>query len=278
MESIRHIALVVNKEKPGASEAAAAVRATTEQLGLSVKETDVYPLSKDFLRDCDAAAVIGGDGTLLSVISQAVTHDVPVFGINQGKLGFLATFSPDAIERELRMLSEGQYRIETRGLLSAKGNSGLNIRALNDIVIKNAHGSRMINLRVYCDDELVTRYTCDGLILATPTGSTAYNLSADGPIVHPVSNVLIMTPICPHTLSNRSLILPGHTSLRVELEDEQEARVTIDGRTFTEFGTLPIEVSVCQACLKLIHKTDQGYFKILRSKLHWGGENAKLEE
>lgn len=272
MNPIRSIALLVNREKTGARALAGVIRDIAEARGVNVHMTDAYPVPKDFLKEVDACGVLGGDGTLLSIIQESVAHNVPVFGVNQGKLGFLATFSPNDIQEQFPAILDGQYCLDTRTLLQVEASDGQKHLALNDVVLKNAHNSRLITLKVYCDNKLVTRYHCDGLIFATPTGSTAYNLSANGPIVNPGSSVITMTPICPHTLTNRSLVFPSEVVLEIKSETDNPPDLHIDGKTITTTKPLPLRISKSSSNLPLLQPLDYDYFHILRNKLHWGNE------
>ncbi len=272
MNPIRKLALVVNRQKTGAALLAEKIASLAEGHGVSSRITDTYPVPDQFLAEADACGVLGGDGTLLSVVKGAVAHDVPVFGVNQGKLGFLATFSPEGFCTRLPSILEGNYRIETRSLLCAHDFHGEDLLALNDIVLKNARNSRLVSLRVYCDDEFVTRYHCDGLIFSTPTGSTAYNLSANGPILHTSSEVITMTPICPHTLSNRSVIFSENVSIRIEAEGEVAPDLNFDGRILPASDGFPLHIGISDKRLQLLQPFDYSYFYILRNKLQWGGE------
>lgn len=273
MKPLRKIALVINRKKVGADALAEKIVHLAATHGVETQLTGEYPLPLDFLAaDTDACGVLGGDGTLLGTVSSAVHRDVPVFGVNQGKLGFMATFSPEKFCQQLPEILQGHYRIESRLLLSAELSSGVRLNALNDIVLKTARSSRLITFRVYCNEEFVTRYHCDGLIFSTPTGSTAYNLSANGPIIHPSSAVITMTPICPHTLSNRSVIFPQDVCLRIETESNTPPEINIDGRIIATENALPLGIRQSAKRIKLLQPLDYDYFGILRSKLQWGGE------
>jgi NAD+ kinase len=272
MPSIRKLALLVNDHKPEAQSLAKIIKHSTEQLGISVTLLHAYPLIEGSLKGMDACCVIGGDGTILSVIKEAVEQKVPVFGVNQGRLGFLATFSPDEALHRLPSIIKGEYQIYQRSLLqyvNADGNiCGL---ALNDCVIKNQSLIRLIELEVYFHDELVGRYACDGLIFATSTGSTAYNLSAGGPIVHPRNHVIVMTPICPHALSNRSVILPPDSVLTIKpVLQDSKIQITLDGaHHFHAAGSFPAVISNSEKTLTLLQPLDYNYFRVLRNKLKW---------
>ena len=242
--------------------------------GCAVKTsiTTEFPVPEDFLKNAEACCVIGGDGTLLSVVPSCIKWNVPVFGINQGKLGFLATFSAQEASDGFKEILEGNYQISERSMLQCHTANGKQAIALNDVVVKSQLPSRLIALEVLSNEHLVTQYYCDGLIFATPTGSTAYNLSAGGAIVHPRAKVLALTPICPHTLSNRGLILPDDTELRVRcLDNPTAALLSLDGQIlFKDEPIFPINISKTKQPLSLLLMPYYSHFHILRNKLNWG--------
>ncbi len=233
--------------------------------------TEDHPLPENFLQDCDAVCVIGGDGTFLGVVPQAVEFGTKVLGVNLGKLGFLVTFSPESIAREFTLIAEGGYEMEERSLLRATEPSGESRVCLNDIVVKQVGSSRLMLLEVFANESLVNEFACDGLIFSTPTGSTAYNLSAGGPIVHPEVSGITLTPICPHTLSNRSVLLSAETRLEVRTDWEVgNAQVTIDGRpSFPRQAVFPLGICVPGERLRLIHGPGYSHFRTVRTKLGW---------
>jgi NAD+ kinase len=174
--------------------------------GRPLKQTTRFPLPAGFLRGCDACCVIGGDGTLLGVVREAALEEVPIIGVNRGSLGFLTTFSPDEARLEFDGLLKGSFHVDNRAMLECSvADGGPKPRAERRPHQGRAQ-HRLVHLEVFADGELVTDYLCDGLIFSTATGSTAYNLSAGGPSSTPPPNVIAMTPICPHTLTNRSII------------------------------------------------------------------------
>lgn len=274
MDPIRRIAFVINADKAGAATIANDLARIAEGNGVETRITDTYPVADPVLEGCDACCAIGGDGTLLGVVQPALRHHVRIIGINLGKLGFLVTFTPDQIHSCFPELLQGAYKISRRTVLSATTASGESHKALNDIVIRDAE-SRLIRTEVRTGEGLITRYSSDGLIFSTPSGSTAYNLSAGGPILHPESDAIAMTPICPHTLSNRSLVLPGASTLSVRVgESESHPIITTDGhQVFAGIRNQWIDISLCNHCLELIHLPDYDYYETLRNKLAWGGGN-----
>lgn len=230
-------------------------------------------LEPAFLRGMDACCVIGGDGTILGVVPEAVEQDVPVIGINYGKLGFLTTYTQEEAEHCLEGLIMGDYELTHRSLLVCRTADGQEALALNDVVVKSAPNTGLVHLRVEKSGHFVNNFSSDGLIFSTPTGSTAYNLAAGGPIVHPEARVIAMTPISPHTLSNRSVVFSDREVLTVDaLNAETAPQVTLDGRyPFKAFGrqAYPLQLSVSDRRFTLIHQVNYEHFSIVRSKLGW---------
>ncbi len=274
MTPIKKIAFVVNRDKEGSGELASTLVEISENEGADTAVTTDYPLPSGFLDDMDACCVIGGDGSLLGVVTEAVGGQVPVLGVNLGKLGFMASFSAQEAQSKLPELLRGDYKVSERTVLHCHISSGDSVLALNDVVVKNI-GSRLIRLQVLCKDEPVNDYFCDGLIFTSPTGSTAYNLSAGGPIIHPDARVIAMTPICPHTLSNRSVIFDQNTSLKVTLlEKDPAVRITLDGLTsFDSYENFPLQISISNLPFLLIQHLNLSHFQLVRNKLHWSGES-----
>ncbi|MEO5959059.1 MAG: NAD(+)/NADH kinase, partial [Opitutaceae bacterium] len=221
----------------------------------------------------DACCVIGGDGTLLGVVRESAQHQVPIIGVNRGGLGFLTTYSADEARVDFRALLGGAFRVTHRAMLDCSTGVGAHDLALNDVLIKDEVNSRLIRLEVFADGELVTEYMCDGLIFSTPTGSTAYNLSAGGPILHPDAGVIAMTPICPHTLSNRSIIFRENVRLRVfNRSEESRLLVAMDGQRNLKVGARsPVEISIAKLRLPLAQRLDYSHFSVVRTKLKWSG-------
>jgi len=273
MKPIRQLAFVVNEQKEGAPALARELVALARTAGVALKQTTRFPLPKGWLHGCDACCVIGGDGTLLGVARESAREQVPIIGVNRGSLGFLTTFSADEARAQFLELLEGQFRVDHRAMLECSTGTGPHDLALNDVLIKDEVNSRLVRLEVFADGELVTDYTCDGLIFSTPTGSTAYNLSAGGPIMHPAAGVIAMTPICPHTLSNRSIIFRENVRLRV-FNRSPTARllVAMDGQRNLQVGAQsPVEISVAQLRLPLAQRADYSHFSVVRTKLKWSG-------
>jgi NAD+ kinase len=226
----------------------------------------------------DLVVVVGGDGTLLHAARAMAGHQVPLLGINLGRLGFLVDISPDHIESALDAVLAGEYETDARALLSAvvvtDSDPQRAYAALNDVVIHKWNTARMIEFETYIDGVFVNAQRSDGLIVATPTGSTAYALSGGGPLVDPALDAILLVPICPHDLSNRPLVVPGDRQIEIRVcgHDHGHARVTCDGQTDLQ---LPRESSIRvarhpdRACL--LHPKGHDHYKILRAKLGWGG-------
>lgn len=230
--------------------------------------------------DVQMVVVLGGDGTLLSIADGigAAGSDIPMLGVNFGSLGFLTEVTLSELYPSLEAALSGRARVEERLMLQSttrrNGETFATHVALNDVVITKAARSRMIDLSVMVGDEFVTRVKADGLIVATPTGSTAYNLAAGGPIVHPTVDALILTPIAPHTLTNRPIVIPGGSAVRVQpvMDDRDEVFVTFDGQAGFQLRQGD-EVTIVRGerPLRLIRPSTRSYFEVLREKLKWGG-------
>ena len=227
----------------------------------------------------DLLIVLGGDGTLLSVARAAHPHNVPILAVNLGSLGFLAEISLDELYPTLENILNEKFKIESRMLLNAyiwrNGKKVEDYNVLNDIVINKGVVARVINLQVLVDGQYMTSYRADGLIIATPTGSTAYSLSAGGPIIHPSMQTLVLSPICPFTLTNRSILIPDQSIIQVKLDAEyNDVRVTLDGQESYKMKAGDIlEIQKTKTTLQLIKGPNKNYYKILRKKLHWGTQN-----
>ena len=273
MKAIQTLAFVVNVTKPGARELGVDLEAAARRRGIETRLILDYPLPAQFLAGVDACCAIGGDGTILELVTEATERSVPVLGVNLGKLGFLATLSAEEAQGQLFALLQGSYRVYPRSLLECGTCSGKVVLALNDIVIRSV-STRVARLEVRSNDQKVNQYLCDGLIFSTPTGSTAYNLSAGGPLIHPSAQVIAMTPICPHTLSNRSVIFEQSTRLTVVPQaGGEELNVSVDGhRSLGNSEEFPLEIAVSRKTFPLLHQDGYSHFSMVRQKLGWGTE------
>jgi NAD+ kinase len=224
----------------------------------------------------DLLLVLGGDGTLLATARLLNDHQVPILPVNLGGLGFLTSVTLDEMYGILDLAVHGKYRVSERHLLLSEvqrgGKTVLQQRALNDAVLNKAALARITDFDLYLDDGYACSYKGDGLIIATPTGSTAYSLAAGGPIVFPVVRAFLITPICPHSLTNRPLVVPDTMRIRVEFHGGEESiYLTIDGQVGFELQAGDqIHVRKADQVLRLVRPQRKTYFEILRNKLKWG--------
>lgn len=225
---------------------------------------------------CDLAIVLGGDGTLLSAARAVGNRAIPILAVNLGGLGFLTALSLDDLYPELERALAGVYTLSPRRMLRVtlvrKGTVVAEYQALNDVVIAKSSIARIVDLETWAGDSFVCEYKADGLIISTPTGSTAYSLSAGGPIVYPSVNAICLTPICPHTLTNRPLIVPGDMTIRViSRATDEGSYLTVDGQVGSplEAGD-SVECAVADFDVMLIRPPDKTFFDVLRQKLKWG--------
>lgn len=237
-------------------------------------------LEKDKIpQQTDLLIVLGGDGTLLSVARIAHAHDIPILAVNLGSLGFLTEISLQELYPALENVLAGKFDVEHRMLLNARlwrnDKKVGDHNVLNDVVINKGVVARVVNLQVLVDGQYMTSYRADGLIIATPTGSTAYSLSAGGPIIHPSMQALVLSPICPLALTNRPILIPDQATIQVKLTTANEnVRVTLDGQEGWDMHTGDtLEIKKTQTTLKLIPAPKKNYYQILRQKLHWGTPN-----
>lgn len=226
----------------------------------------------------DAMLTLGGDGTLLRAARIDADHPVPILGINLGRLGFLTCCPAEMMEEALRRFAAGDYVVEKRMTLDARvrgaaGAERARWRALNDVVLHKGGFARVVTMRVQANGETVASYSADGVVLATPTGSTAYNLSAGGPVVFPTLETILLTPVSAHTLALRPLVLPPSSEITVQAEDgPEELLVTVDGQvggTFAIGETLVVRRSAHS--VPIVRFGEGSFFATMREKLHWGG-------
>ena len=223
----------------------------------------------------DFLVSLGGDGTLLSLVRRSYAWHKPVVGINAGNLGFLADVTIEEVESFLEQLFDGRYRIDRRLIISGhiRKSSGAKIEffALNDVVISSPIPSKMVIVNASIEGERFNTYRGDGLIISTPTGSTAYNLAAGGPVVYPLTRAFILTPVLAHSLTNqRPLVVPADFAIELDTE-KYEAIATIDGQERYEIEEGDrVFITVAKEDAKLLHRQERNYFSVLRDKLHWG--------
>ena len=276
MKKNRKILFVVNVQKQNALVIAEKLAAIAKKGGLDFEISTKFPTPEKYFVDIDSCCVIGGDGTILSCAKMLAKYSVPVFGINQGKLGFLATYNQEIDEELFLLLARGEGKIFERAMLQSSYENK-NFFVLNDFVLKDSRIGGISKFRIYADNEFIAEYMGDGLIFATPTGCTAYNLSAGGPIIHPKSRSFVMTPICPHTLSNRSLVLSYGTLVKIICISGESALIA-DGlqvATMTKGSELELYMPPCS--VKFMRYRGHSYFGILRSKLGWADDPRELE-
>ncbi|QOY53563.1 NAD(+)/NADH kinase [Candidatus Sulfurimonas marisnigri] len=221
----------------------------------------------------DILVTIGGDGTLLSTVRKSFEFDIPVLGIHAGTLGFLADLSIDELDSFIQKIIKGEYKVDERAILEAtviKDSKKVKMYAFNDIVLTRTSVSNMIHVETLIDSKPFNTYYGDGVIVCTPTGSTAYNLSAGGPVLFPMTNVFALTPICPHSLTQRPVILPGKYAIEMRTSEER-ALIIIDGQDMHELGLgESVYIELASKTIKLIHKEEFNYFDVLKEKLNWG--------
>ncbi len=228
------------------------------------------------IKNIDLLMVLGGDGTFLMAARLIQNTEIPIFGINLGKLGFLTEITIEEIESSLNLLKEDNLQIDKRSTIKVKLMKNKKEVAeqicLNDAVINKSAIARIINIELSIDDEIITRYKADGLIISTPTGSTAYSLSAGGSIVHPAVNAFLITPICPHMLTQRPIIIPDEFKIKLKLlTPREEVVLTLDGQIAfpLEFND-EVLIEKNQSPILIIKSPFKSYFSILRNKLKWG--------
>jgi NAD+ kinase len=293
-DAITRVGLTAKRGLAAASEILAELAGWLEAHGAQpVFETDTARLAgvpadrptataDELPRQCDLIVVLGGDGTLIGIANRIARagSDVPILGVNFGSLGFLTEITLPELYDAMEETLGGRGRLESRAMLSVR-----TIRddapfaehiVLNDIVVTKGAMSRIIEIAVAVGDEPVTRVRADGLIIASPTGSTAYNLAAGGPIVHPAVDAMLITPIAPHTLTNRPVVIPAASEihLRPIMEPDDEVFVTFDGQSGFPLraGDL-VSVRRAARALRIVKSPKRTYFELLRQKLKWGGDN-----
>ena len=288
--AIKRVGLIGNSEKTSArtvvTEAARLITRAGRDIycdqstaKLAGFKTNVLSNATALTDAVDLLLVFGGDGTMLRVASEVAGSKTPVLGINIGGLGFLTAVSSSEMPKALELVWNGKFTLETRPMIDVTGHlKGRNVRAcaLNDFVISRGIVSRLITLEVTVDDEPLTRYRCDGLIVSSPTGSTAYALSAGGAVVHPQSKVFQLTPICPHTLSNRSVIVGMDSRINVKVVSPRpETILSADGQGICEIATgESVSIVRSRDSVCLMHLEGNSFFDTLRHKLRWSGTNV----
>jgi NAD+ kinase len=224
----------------------------------------------------DLIVVLGGDGTMIATARMVGDHKVPVLGINYGSLGYLAEFRIEEMFPALEAILEGNYQIDKRGTLAAEVFRGderlVHSRVLNDVVINKSALARIIEIEAYLNHQFVNSFRADGLIVSTPTGSTAYNLSAGGPVIYPSMNAVVITPICPFTLSNRPIVVPDDALIELRLKTpEEDVALTLDGQVGFPLETEDrVLIRKSRTTFNMVQPPNRNYFDVLRDKLRWG--------
>jgi NAD+ kinase len=289
-EKIQRVGLIANSGKvssrPLVRRAATLIRdggrtvltdaATARLSGL---KAETFPDPASLAREVDLLMVFGGDGTMLRVARETAGSSTPFIGINVGSLGFLTDVQAHQLPLALRQIWAGETILESRSLIEAATQGGSDVAAetaLNDFVISRGAAPRLIDLEVSVDGDALTRYRCDGLIVCTPTGSTAYSLSAGGAVVSPTADVFTLTPICPHTLSNRSVIVGLNSTVCVKVLSERvDTFLTADGQKIIPLSTGEVvTIKRSRHSIRLLHLAGSSFFETLRRKLNWSGSNV----
>jgi len=284
------LAMIGNLEKPGLADAVARLVQLLERSGTEyILDRKILPLlarmhasvdpdhgrdAEECAREGDILIAFGGDGTILSAARLVGERGTPILGINLGKLGFLAELSTEDMQHALSEILDNRFLIEERLVLEAVSPQlpGTILHAVNDIVVDKSRSSRLIDVHTHIDGAFAVTYRGDGLIVSTPTGSTGYALSNNGPIVIPTCRVFGITPISPHTLNGRPLVVPDTSTIRiVATADAEELLISADGQE-ASFVKPPVEITICKASypLRLVKRMDRTYFDVLRAKLFWG--------
>ncbi len=283
---MKTLGIMANAGKPAALEVAAQADTYLRERGIAVRlqrrvadELGIPErgLSDDGVADSEAVLVLGGDGTILATARTCAPRGTPMLPVHVGHFGFLTAVAPEALDNALDCLLSGEFTEETRMMLLCETRRGGVLQdagmALNEVVAANGPLSRVLHLRTFIDGKYVTTYAADGIIVATPTGSTAYSLSAGGPLVHPNLQTLLVVPICPHTLTARALLVPPESEITVVIERDPHdmVRVTIDGQLgFPLQAEDEIHVRRAPYQAKFLSVGGADFYDKLQSKLHWG--------
>ena len=230
---------------------------------------------EEITRDCDVVIAVGGDGTILAAARIVGEAEVPIFGVNLGRLGFLASTGREDLFGRLEQVASGDYHTDRRIAIEAaiKGENGeREVTALNDIVVSKGRSGRLFRINAHIEGEFLNTYTADGLIIASPTGSTAYSLAAGGPVVLPSLEVFVVTPICPHSLTVRPMVIPSSTTVKLTFDDvQEELLLTGDGQTEVSLSPdAAVEIRRTPYTVRLVTWPGANFYNVLREKLEWG--------
>lgn len=282
MARVNRIGIISHLGKPGVDEATAALvgRLLEKDIQPLVLEpagpepVKVHECGPQAIKTADLIVVLGGDGTILRAARVLDGHEVPILGVNLGKFGFLAEVELEELYGGLELILEGRYRREKRAMLRAclhvDGAEMIERHALNEFVVERGAQQRLLEMSVSINGSAFNTYACDGLIFATPTGSTAYSLSAGGPICTPRTQAILMTPVCPHALFDRSLVLPADDKVEVFLQDPGNAIATVsgDGRVLArDAGFERLELETSERSVVLAKVSDKDFYAVLKAKL-----------
>lgn len=277
LEKIENIGVVLRPQSPNLKEAYLKIEELFKRNGINVflEESSANMIDKsgiDFNTLCknvDFLISVGGDGTLIGVVRKSIGYNLPVLGINLGTLGFLTDLKLEELESFIEDLLKNNYTISPRMMIEATIN-GENIMAFNDLVIARKNLSSMLEIRAKIDNKAFNTYFGDGLIVATPSGSTAYNLSAGGPIVYPLTNAFIITPVAAHSLTQRPIVVPADFEIEFKTPNDKAA-VIVDGQELYELKKDElISIKIAQQKALMLHRSKRDYFEVLSEKLRWG--------
>ncbi len=289
--SIRRVGIIVKPHQPDALQTVCGAVEWLAQRGIALAGTadlereriehqtgcvvESFPPDQ-LAANVDLMIVLGGDGTMIATARMLGDCEVPVLGVNYGGLGYLAEFRIEELYTALESILAGNYRVDTRVMLAVEllrdAKEVTRNRVLNDVVINKSALARIIEIEAYLNGQFVNSFRADGLIVSTPTGSTAYNLSAGGPVIYPSMNAVVITPICPFTLSNRPIVVPDDAEIELLLRTEEEdVSLTLDGQVgFPLQCRDRVRIKKSGATFKLVQPMNRNYFEVLRDKLRWG--------
>jgi NAD+ kinase len=284
---MKTLGVIANLDKPGTRTLLQTLEQKATSMGLALRwdascATAVEHACEtcdSFFQQVDAVLTLGGDGTLLGAVRRMMDHPVPILGVNFGKLGFLTSVTQDRIDDALKALAGDKVLISKRQLLSCTygipEQAPQTVCALNDVVLSWGTSSHIATLEVWVNDENVTTYTCDGIIVSTPTGSTGHSLSAGGPILSPETPAIVLSPICPHAMTVRPVVMPADTRLTIRLAGSSKSLVlAADGQPLQELTPgSEISVSPAHRDIDLLHLPGYHYWEVLREKLNWRGSS-----
>ncbi|MCK9161525.1 MAG: NAD(+) kinase [Arcobacter butzleri] len=270
--------MVLKPNAPYMKDEFLAIKRLFEENGISVlfEETSAKMIGEsgftldDLAFHCDFLVSLGGDGTLISLVRRSFKHNLPVLGVHLGNLGFLTDITVEELGGFMNELKNNDFSIDQRMMISTNINS-LKVVAFNDIVITRKHLTGMVNIEAKIDSKVFNSYYGDGLIISTPTGSTGYNLSCGGPVVYPLTDAFIVTPISAHSLTQRPLVLPVDFEIELCIKDEKGAVAIVDGHDIYELKQNDsFKINIAPNKAKLIHSLRRSYFDVLSEKLKWG--------